>query len=417
MVVDLSSQLEQRLAPELLNLLRVAGEIARGQSQNLYLVGGAVRDLLLEKANFDLDLVVEGDAPKLASLLAQKEGGVVVVHHRFGTAKFRRGDLSIDFTTARAETYPRPGALPTVRFGSIEDDLLRRDFTINAMAIPLDVDNFGKLIDPYNGKGDLERRLIRILHERSFIDDSTRILRALRYEQRFDLQLETTTELLLHRDLTMLNTISGDRIRHELELILKEELPEKVLRRAGELSVLKQIHPSLKGNGWLAEKFQQARSHAYPPPPGLYLSLLAYYLPQEEAEALIARLKVPGKVARIIRDTIQIRDNLQSLAVPNLPPSSIYHQLQGYSPLSILANALASEYAPARQHLHLYLSKLRYVKTSLDGKALQRMGLSPGPRLGEILRQLHQAKLDQKVITRKEEEELVRRWLRNVGRN
>src|SRR4030042_6195240 len=272
MTKNLAFELEQRLPAESLNLIRAAGELASEQGLGLYLVGGAVRDLLLGRANFDLDLVVEGDAPKLASRLAQREGGEIVVHRRFGTAKFRYKKLSIDFVTARAETYAHPGALPTVRPGSIKDDLWRRDFTINAIAIHLDRDNFGTPLDPYGGEDDLENRLIRILHEKSFIDDATRMLRAIRYEQRFDFQLEPNTEELLRRDLGMLNTISGDRIRHELELILKEECPEKMLRRASELGVLKEIHSSLKGNGWLEERFQQARSTTHPLPIALYFS-------------------------------------------------------------------------------------------------------------------------------------------------
>ncbi len=411
MTENLASQLEQRLPPELLNLLQAAAGIAVEQGQGLYLVGGAVRDLLLGRANFDLDLVVEGDAPKLASLLMQREGGEVVVHRRFGTAKFRRGDLSIDLATARAETYAHPGALPSVQPGSIRDDLRRRDFTINAMAVPLDVDNFGKLLDHYGGEKDLKDKLIRILHEKSFIDDATRMLRAIRYEQRFEFQLERTTESLLRRDLAMLNTISGDRIRHELELILKEERPERMLRRAGELGVLKEIHPSLKGNGWLEEKFQQARSGARHPSTALYFSLLVYRFNQDKGEQFMARLNIPGAVARTMRDTIRLKENLPALAVAQLPPSAIYQLLQDYSPSSILANALASDSPLICQRLHLYLNKLRYVKTALDGEALQKMGLQPGPRLGAMLRALHEAKLDQRVKTRKEEEKLVRRWL------
>lgn len=412
---NLAPQLEQRLPSESLDMIRAAGELARELGLGLYLVGGVVRDLLLGRANFDLDLVVEGDAPKLAGLLAQRGGGVVVVHRRFGTAKFRCQDLSLDLATARAETYAHPGALPTVKPGSINDDLLRRDFTINAMAIHLDPDNFGKLVDPFRGEKDLEHKLIRVLHEKSFVDDATRMLRAIRYEQRFDFQLETTTEQLLRRDLSMLHTISGDRIRHELELIFKEERPEKPVQRAGELGLLQKIYPSLKGDGWLREKFQQARSITYPPPLGLYFSLLVYHLSQKEGEDFIARLRIPGATARVVRDTFHLKENLPSLASPELLPSAIYRLLQDYSPASILTCAIASDSTLLRQRLQLYLNKLRYIKTSLNGKALQQMGISPGPRLGEILRQLHDARLDQRVKTKTEEVELVQQWLSQGG--
>ena len=411
MTKNLASQLEQRLSSEPLDLIRTAGELARELGLGLYLVGGVVRDLLLGRATFDLDLVVEGDAPRLANLLAERRGGQVVIHRRFGTAKLRCQDLSIDLATARAETYAHPGALPTVSPGSINDDLLRRDFTINAMAIHLDPDNFGKLVDPFGGEKDLEHKLIRILHEKSFVDDATRMLRAIRYEQRFDFQLETTAEQLLRRDLSLLHTVSGDRVRHELELILKEEQPEKPLQRAGELGLLQEIHPSLKGDGWLKEKFPQARSVAHPPPLGLYFSLLVYHLSQKEGEDFIARLRIPGATARAIRDSLRLKENLLPLTSPDLSPSATYRLLQDYSPTSILACAIASDSSLLHQRLHLYLNKLRYIKTSLNGKALQQLGIPPGPRLGEILRLLHKAKLDQKVKTREEEMELVRLWL------
>jgi tRNA nucleotidyltransferase (CCA-adding enzyme) len=404
------------LPSEALELIQTAGELARELGLGLYLVGGVVRDLLLGRATLDLDLVVEGDAPKLANLLAQRRGGEVVVHRRFGTAKLRCQDLSIDLATARAETYAHPGALPTVKPGSINDDLSRRDFTINAMAVHLDPDNFGKLVDPFKGEKDLKHKLVRVLHEKSFVDDATRILRAIRYEQRFDFQLETTTRQLLCRDLSMLHTISGDRIRHELELILKEEQPEKPLQRAGELGLLQEIHPSLKGNGWLKKKFPQARSITHPPTLGLYFSLLVYHLSQEEGEDFTARLRLPRATARAVRDTLRLKENLPSLAAPELSPSAIYRLLRDYSPTSILACAIASDSSLLRQRLHLYLNKLRYIKTSLNGRALQQMGISPGPRLGEILRQLHDAKLDQKVKTREEEVKLVCLWLSQGGK-
>jgi tRNA nucleotidyltransferase (CCA-adding enzyme) len=415
MTRNLATQLVQFLPAEYLNMIRTAGKLAGELELRLYLVGGVVRDLLLGKPNFDFDLVVEGDALELANRLAQREEGEIIVHRRFGTAKLRRKKANIDFATARTETYAHPGALPMVRFSSIEDDLYRRDFTINAMAIHLNLNNFGKLVDPCKGEKDLNSKLIRILHEKSFTDDATRILRAIRYEQRFDFQLESTTERLLHRDLSMLNTISGARIRHELELILKEEYPEKTLRRASELGILKKIHPSLKGDSWLEEKFRQARSFNHSTPIALYFSLLFYHLSQKDVEDIVRRLNIPKTTARVIRDTLHIQEILPSLTDPGLSPSAIYRLLEDYLPLSILANALATESTLLRQRLHLYLDKMRYVKISLDGEGLKQMGLSPGLRLGEILRALHDAKLDQIVKSREEEEELVHRWLSQGG--
>jgi len=374
-----------------------------------------VRDLLLGQATFDIDLVVEGDAPELASLLAQSMGGQVTTHHRFRTAKFRRGSLTIDLATARSETYSHPGALPAVEPSSIENDLARRDFTINAMALQVNLDGFGRLVDPFEGRRDLRSKLIRILHERSFVDDATRMLRAIRYEQRFDFRLEPTTEKLLRKDLSMLHTVSGDRLRHELELILKEQTPEKPLNRAEDLGILGRIHPSLKADSWTTKMFQQARSEADIPSLGLYLSLLVYRLSRQDIEDFVARLRFPKATARVIRDTHRLKGNLKPLDAPDLSRSAIYGFLRDYSPTSVLACAIASDSPSVYDRLGLYLGKLRFVRTSLDGTALQDMGFSSGPRLGETLRALLEAKLDQKVRTREEETRLARLWLSQGG--
>src|SRR4030043_497632 len=251
MTENLSTQLLKYLPPQILALAKIAGKEASELEQELYLFGGVVRDLFLGRANFDFDLVVEGDAINLARRLAKDSQAKLTVHSRFGTAKITYPGFSLDLATARNETYSQPGALPTVKPGSLKDDLIRRDFSINAMALHLNPQRFGELIDMYHGKDDLNNRLIRILHSKSFVDDATRILRAIRYEQRLGFKLETETEKLLRRDVAMLNTISGDRIRHEMGLTLKEEEPEKVILRAEELGVLAKLHPLLRGDDWL----------------------------------------------------------------------------------------------------------------------------------------------------------------------
>ena len=409
-MINLAGKIREELPSELVDFLRLAGETTYSQGQSLYLVGGVVRDLLLGRTNLDLDLVVEGDAVNLAQQLARLYPGKIITHTRFKTAKLQWGKWSVDLATARSETYVKPGALPSVKPGSLKSDLSRRDFTINTMAIELNPGDYGKLIDRYGGTYDLEHKLIRILHDKSFTDDATRIWRGLRYEQRLSFHLEETTLQLLKRDIPMLDTISGDRIRHELELILEEELPDKILCRAEELNVLKWLHPSLKGNGWLAEKFGRARELSYPdlPSVGLYLALLAYRLTGEENEHLILSLRLPKSLAQPLRDTASINAKLQSLADPKLSPSSIYRLLHGYSPLAITANSLASGSPVARGHIQVFLDKLRYVKPALNGDDLKRMGISPGPQIKEILNLLHEARLDGKVTSKQGEEDLVR---------
>ena len=411
MAGNTSIQLEKSLSPESLALIEKAGELAAERRLVIYLVGGVVRDILLGRANSDLDLVVEGNAVELAESLAEEVGGRIVVHRRFGTAKIRTENLVIDVAMARAETYGRPGALPTVRSGSIQDDLARRDFTVNAMALRLDPGNFGKLVDPFNGQKDLESRLICILHDRSFIHDATRMLRAVRYEQRFGFRLEASTESLLRQNVTMLGTVSGDRVRHELELILKEECPEKVLKRAGDLGLLGEMHPALKGNGWLKKRFEKAREVASVPPPALYFALLTYSLGVKECEDFIARLRMPRAVSRVIMDTARLRERMPSLDSPDLPPSAACGLLRECSPTSIMACAIASDSALVQERLHLYLNRWRHVRTLLDGNALQKLGVPSGPRLGEMLEALHEAKLDGKIRGKEDETELVQRWL------
>jgi tRNA nucleotidyltransferase (CCA-adding enzyme) len=411
MTENLSTQLEKYLPQPILKLVKDAGEKADKLGQELYLVGGVVRDLFLDRANFDLDLVVEGDAIKLARELVKKSPAKLTVHSRFGTAKLDYPGFSLDLATARSETYSKPGALPTVKPGSLKDDLIRRDFSINAMALRLNPQRFGELIDLYDGKDDLELRLIRILHPNSFIDDATRILRAIRYEQRLGFKLEAKTEKLLRRDVAMLNTISGDRIRHELELILKEDCPELVFKRAGELGVLRQLHPSLKGNGQFSQKFERARqSYKRTSLPSLYLCLLTYNLTDKENEEFTSRLNFPKNSAQAMRHTLQLKAQLHSLANPQLKPSDIYQSLHSYTTPAIQANALASESPIASQHLQLYLAKLRYVKTLLSGEDLKRMGIPAGPQIGEILDALHKAKLNGELKTRRDEEKLVHSW-------
>jgi len=411
--MNLAGKVEQYLPPHLLELVGNICELAQQFGYQVYLVGGVVRDLLLGYSNFDLDLVVEGDALTLAqqittSPLLRQRMGKLATHPRFGTAKFKYGDFAIDIATARSETYAKAGALPIVVPGTIANDLFRRDFSINAMAISLMPNSYGELIDPYHGRNDLEHRLIRILHSRSFSDDATRLLRALRYEQRLRFNLETETARLLKENIPMLDTISSDRIRHELELILREKYPEYAIKRLNELGVLAKICPSLKGDGWIAEKFDKARLLNKPSQlPSLYFCLLVYSLSAEELEQLIHRLNIPGKLSQALRDTLCLKTELPSLDKSSLRPSEIYYFIHEYEPLAIQTNAIASESLIIRGYLQLFLKKLRYVKTLLNGEELKELGIFPGPELGRILQTLHKAKLDGKVNTKEDEEKLA----------
>jgi tRNA nucleotidyltransferase (CCA-adding enzyme) len=408
--VNLASKINSYFPKELLELLQDTSTEANKLGQRVYLVGGIVRDLLIGYPNFDLDLVTEGDATELANRIARMSEAKLVIHPRFNTAKIKSGDFAIDIATARSETYARPGALPTVTPCPIEKDLFRRDFSINAMAISLTPEHYGELLDPYHGKDDLDAHLIRILHPGSFTDDATRILRAIRYEQRLGFNLEHETAQLLKRDISMLNTISGDRIRHELELIFREKYPEHVLKRLGELGALQRINRSLKGNGWLTGKFDDARRSGKPGElPALYFCLLAYPLDAEQVNQLMKRLNPPAKLTKVVKDTARLKLHLPLLNNPSLKLSEIYYFLQEYAPLAIKANIIAEDEPVIRQHLELFFSKLRYVKPCLNGGELQRLGIPAGTKLGEILEILHKARLDGEVTTKDDEEKLAQR--------
>ena len=406
--MNLARQIEQYLPQQVLELVRTISKQADKLGGRAYLVGGVVRDLLLDYPNFDLDLVVEGDALKLAQEIAGISQAKLVTHPHFGTAKLSYGNFTLDVATARGETYAKPGALPTVAPGTLNNDLSRRDFSINAMAISLAPNNYGELIDSYQGKSDLEHGLIRILHPKSFSDDATRILRAIRYEQRLGFKLEPKTARLLKQDIPMMDTISGDRIRHELELIFGEKSPEYAIKRLGELGVLQRINPALKYDGWVAEKFDKARQLNKPGQLiSLYFCLFIYPLSEKENEQFVHRLNIPAKLAQALRDTLRLKSQLSLLDKSSLKPSEIYYLLHEYEWLAIQANAIATESSTICCHLRLFLDKLRYVKTFLNGEELKKLGISAGPEMGKILQTLHRAKLDGEVSTKAEEEKLA----------
>jgi len=383
--INLADEIKKHLPGELIDFMRLAGEAASGRGERIYLVGGVVRDLLLEQPNLDLDLVVAGDAIELAEEIAHTKPAKIKTHPRFNTAKLSWDSWSVDLTTARLESYAKPGALPTITPSTIENDLARRDFTINAMAVHLEPGRYGELIDLHGGVDDLIHRLVRILHDNSFIDDATRIWRGLRYEQRLGFKLEENTLKLLKRDVSMLETISGDRLRYEVECVLKEKQPENIIIRADELGALAEIHPALKGDGWLKENFEQARQLTAPDPPPmeLYLAILAYPLSAKECEGLVTRLRLPREAAKALRDSLSIRPHLKELDDPQLKPSAVHSILYKYSTAAVAANLLASSLPIARRHIKLFLDKLVYVKPILGGEDLKRMGVTYGPHIKE----------------------------------
>ena len=410
----MSDRIEEQLPAVVVTFIRKAGELAQKEQRRLYLVGGVVRDILLERISLDFDLVVEGDAIAFAKKLARTNRAVITTHPRFGTAKLQWKNRDIDVATARAESYSTPGALPKVTPGTIKDDLARRDFTINAMAVELNPRHFGELLDPHGGKADLKAKLIRVLHDKSFTDDATRVWRALRYEQRLDFKIEPATLKALERDVDMLDTISGTRIRHELERILEDELPEKALQRAEDLKILNKLSPRLKGDFWLSETFTLAREQYSPDllPPLLYLALLTYRLNAKDIERIITSLTLPKASSRILQETQAIKTIIHELAIPGLAPSRIYDLLHGNNAMAVTANLLATDSTVTEENIELYLSVLKNIQPLLSGEDIKRLGLPEGPRIKEALLMLREAKLDGKITTRKEEETMISGWMK-----
>ena len=385
------------------------GPWRRGRGLPLFLVGGSVRDLLLDRPVLDLDLVVEGDAPRLAAALAEEQGGAVTARSQFGTAKLKVDDLTLDLATARRETYAHPGALPTVHPGSLADDQARRDFTINAVAASLNDGAFGRVQDPFDGRADLESKRVRILHAASFADDATRIVRAIRYEQRLGFRMDADTETHARGDAHYLDTISGDRLRRELERTFQEPAPEASMSRSRDLGVLRRIHPALDWPEGHSRALLRRRTEGRRVQPLHVAALLAAPLSTADIAALAGRLNASRRWGRVLRDAGELRGRLPALAMPDLPPSGLAAALRGLEPAAVEAWAMLAESDTVRKRLLDYACRLCHVRPDLDGHDLEALGVPKGPAIGRLLRELLEARLDGMVSTREEEEAFVRR--------
>jgi tRNA nucleotidyltransferase (CCA-adding enzyme) len=433
--INLAGKLRSALAPDMLHLLTMAGETAAEMGFSLYLVGGFVRDLLLGLPNSDLDLVVEGDAIALASRLAAEHGGRMLSHSRFGTAKWlivpgetvaSQRTQALDFVTARTEFYEHPAALPQVEASSLRHDLYRRDFTINTMAICLNGPRYGELVDFYGGKADLERRLIRVLHNLSFVDDATRILRAARLAERLGFTIEDRTASLISDAWDSLERVSGDRLRHEMDLAFQESEPERIIKRLDDLGVLAHLCAGLRYTPWLAERYAAVR-RALPewqswgwgdgsPAPlmSAYTALLAYHLSQDELQQFMARLNIAGHAGHTMRQVWSVRLHVTKLSA-GLPASQVYHSLRPYPIEAIVIVAIAEDSPILRQAIASYLQTLRYVRTEIDGDTLRSLGIAPGPLYSTLLQAVLDARLDGRVKNRAEEEQLLQILLADPG--
>ena len=408
--MNLSAELDRWLSPEVGGLLSRVGTAATGLGCAAYLVGGPVRDLLLGRSSLDLDVVVDGDATAVARAALAHGEQTLVVHPVFGTATIRSGGFRIDLASARAELYERPGALPVVRSGSIEQDLMRRDFSINAMALALDGHHRGELLDLHGGFADLQRGLLRVLHSNSFVDDATRILRGVRYEQRFGFVFEEHTLALLQRDLHFIGCISGDRVRHEFERTYEEDEPEQALQRLDALGVLAAVHPTLAFGREKAWALGSIRSEVLSGPQreSACWCVLAWAMSGDEVDSLDVRLNLPRRIKEPLADCVELAALERRLEDTALRPVQVYELLQGRSPGALTAAEHLMISPVARGHVSEFLHRLRHVRPSLTGKDLRAMGVPEGLELGRILAALRVAKLSGRVMSREDELALAR---------
>jgi tRNA nucleotidyltransferase (CCA-adding enzyme) len=428
--MNLAARLEEALPPPRLELIRCVAAQAVEQHMALYIVGGFVRDLLLGHPSLDFDIVVEGDAIALGKALGKKYGGRVTSHARFGTAKwflegskFRSKESTpefLDLISARTEFYEHPTALPTVERGSIKLDLHRRDFTINTLALRLDGHHYGTLHDYWGGLADLERGYVRVLHSLSFVDDPTRMLRAVRYEQRYGFEIEDRTRQLMDEAKPMLEKLSPERARHELDLILDESNWFKMLTRLSDLGLLKAIHTDLSPPNTEFELPPDEKIAAYQTssilPPKRTLIWLLWLSPATFAtiKALSRRLRFPAALTKLLLAASNLRTDLPSLK--SSKPSGWVDRLEDVPEFAVYALSLSAE-GKAKEALLDYLETWRYIKPKTTGHDLKELGLSPGPEYKNILGRLRDAWLDGDVKSEKEEIDLLEKLLSSFDLN
>jgi tRNA nucleotidyltransferase (CCA-adding enzyme) len=416
-----------KLPKELCDLIYYAGDIASRKNMPVYLVGGFVRDLILGFKNLDVDIVVEGDGISFAEDFSGRLKARLIRHRRFGTATvIVKPQLKIDISTARKEFYPEPAHLPVVSAGTLRDDLFRRDFTINAMAIGIGTGNFGRLIDLFGGKDDLRNKKVRILHDLSFIDDPTRILRAVRFEQRYGFNIEAGTlkDLKEAVKLKLLQKVEAQRIRDDLVLMLKEKNPLKEIRRMEELAGFSFISPQLSGAKksyallssvrkeieWFSKMHAQRRSlDAWL----IYFMGLTEPLDIKELARLSRKFAFRrGEEKRMLAYKGFNHKSVLLLSRTDIRPSEVFALFEPLSYEVILLLKAKYKNPYFQRHIRNFFKVYNGTRIHICGHDLHNLGIAPGPGYQKVFTKVLNAKLDGLVKTKKEELSLIKRSLR-----
>jgi tRNA nucleotidyltransferase (CCA-adding enzyme) len=441
---DITSRMEMLLPGKFIKLIKSISAEADSRDIKLFVVGGFVRDLILGKKNYDLDIVVEGDAIEFGKIIADKLGGSLVVHKKFGTSTVVMNwpdwlgpslhpdnKFKIDIATARQEIYEAPAALPTVKFSSLRQDLYRRDFTINAMAVKINKKDFGLFVDFFDGIKDLERGIIRILHDKSFIDDPTRIFRAVRFEQRFGFKIESHTEYLIKHAVKqeMFRRTENQRIRDELILILKEKDPEKAVFRMRELHELRFIHPELVLKRSIKKNFDQIKSVV-----GWYnesaakkrkldiwlmnLMVMLDKLTLKQVEEVLEKFVFTRSESIRLRSYKKMGEKaVRKLSSrKKLKPSQVYDILEPFSHEVTLCIMARTKSRTAQRRIKKFFTDYNGMELRIKGHDIKKEGVSPGPEYKDILKKILCRKLDGKLPTKKDELGYMRKLLKGVKR-
>lgn len=421
------SLMQERLPSRILSVLRLAGLMAEDLDARVYCVGGFVRDLFLRLPNFDVDLVVEGNGVALAENLAQRLGGRARTHARFKTAIVTWPDgFKVDIATARTEYYEFPAALPCVEKASIKEDLYRRDFTVNTLALELNPDRFGELIDFFGGRKDLENGKIRILYNFSFVEDPTRILRAIRFEQRYKFSIEEDT-LRFARDAIerrLLNKLSPHRIMHELMLILEENDPVPSLERMKEIGVWDYIFPEMglaAGDwnelrripvlyAWWNERYQFSNIEPWL----IYVMLLVSKNSLKKALPAVHKYFPARRIMKAIEESFAapaLAEYFYSCDEAKLAPSLLDEKIGNWSNEAILYLLLCVKDEATWEKIVGYLDIKNEAKLEATGRDLKQMGIKPGPIYSFLLKELFKMKLDGKVKNKNDELEMLEKMI------